>query len=165
MGMARPSRDREGAGKAGPFPHGRGSDGGEFMLVAGDVGGTKTVVALFEQEGEGLKLVRDQTFKSAEHASLDEILRQFLQGEKLSAGCFGVAGAVIDGRCETTNLPWVLDEKVLAKTTGAPRVKLLNDLEAAAYGMLFLRPEELVSLNPHSGKARKGNVAVIAAGT
>src|SRR5262245_14677167 len=135
------------------------------MLVAGDVGGTKTVLGLFEQSGTELKLVRDDTFKSQENASLEEILGNFLRGEKLEAGCFGVAGAVIEGRVETTNLPWVLEEKSLAKTIGAPRVKLLNDLEAAAYGMLFLNPDELVSLNPNASQHRKGNVAVIAAGT
>jgi glucokinase len=135
------------------------------MIVAGDIGGTKTVVALFEEEGNSLRLVRDETFKSKEHTSLEQILGKFLRGEKLTGGCFGVAGAVIEGRAQTTNLPWSLDEKALAKAAGAPRVKLLNDLEAAAYGMLHLRPDELVALNPDAPPPRKGNVAVIAAGT
>src|SRR5262245_42094450 len=134
-----------------------------FMFVAGDIGGTKTVVALFEESGGSLALVRDETFKSREHKSLEEILGKFLKGEKLKAGCF--AGAVIEGKAQTTNLPWSLDEKALARAVGAPRAKLLNDLEAAAYGMLYLKPDELVSLNPHAGAPRKGNVAVIAAGT
>jgi glucokinase len=143
------------------------------MIVAGDIGGTKTVVALFEESGGTLAPVRDETFKSRENKSLEEILGKFLKGEKLKAGCFGVAGAVIEGKAQTTNLPWSLDEKALAAAIGAPRVKLLNDLEAAAYGMLHLRPDELVSLNltplnpaAAGGAApRKGNVAVIAAGT
>ncbi len=135
------------------------------MIIAGDIGGTKTVVALFEESGGGLKPVRDDTFKSKENPSLEVILGKFLKGEKLEAGCFGVAGAVIEGRAQTTNLPWSLDESALAKATGAPRVKLLNDLEAAAYGMLHLESNELVPLNPHAGGARKGNAAVIAAGT
>src|SRR5258708_24931203 len=135
------------------------------MFIAGDIGGTKTVVALFEESGGSLALVRDDTFKSKDHKSLEEILGKFLKGEKLKSGCFGVAGAVIEGKAQTTNLPWSLDEKVLAQAVGAPRAKLLNDLEAAAYGMLHLKPDELVSLNPHAGTPRKGNVAVIAAGT
>src|SRR5262245_32263676 len=118
------------------------------MFVAGDIGGTKTVLALFEESGSSLQQLRDETFKSKDNASLEQILGKFLKGEKLKAGCFGVAGAVIEGKAQTTNLPWKLDEKALASAIGAPRVKLLNDLEAAAYGMLHLKPDELVSLNP-----------------
>jgi glucokinase len=80
-------------------------------------------------------------------------------------GCFGVAGAVIDGKSRITNLPWQLDEQVLARAIGVPRVKLLNDLEAAAYGMLHLSSAELCVLNPGSGPGRRGHAAVIAAGT
>ena len=138
------------------------------MILAGDIGGTKTVVALYETRGDELKLVRDGTFPSRDHAALEEILAKFLHGETnlaLQAGCFGVAGAVIEGKCQTTNLPWKLDEIELARSVKAPRVKLLNDLEAAAYGMLYLKPDELAPLNPHAQPRRKGNVAVIAAGT
>jgi glucokinase len=138
------------------------------MIVAGDVGGTKTVVALFDEAGGGLRLVRDATFPSQGHGSLEEILAKFLEAEKglaLRAGCFGVAGAVIDGRSQTTNLPWHLDEQELARAVRARQVRLLNDLEAAAYGMLHLEADELVPLNPGAGPRRKGNVAVIAAGT
>src|SRR3954447_4671884 len=135
------------------------------MFVAGDIGGTKTVLALYEEAGDDLKQLRDETFKSKDHSSLEQILGKFLKGEKLKAGCFGVAGAVIEGKAQTTNLTWMLDEVKLAAAIGAPRVKLLNDLEAAAYGMLHLKPDELVSLNPHADQPRKGNVAVIAAGT
>jgi glucokinase len=138
------------------------------MILAGDIGGTKTVLALFEETSSDLRLLRDGTFPSQAHASLDEILAKFLAGGPkpvLKAGCFGVAGAVIEGKCKTTNLPWELDEVLLAKSIGAPRAKLLNDLEAAAYGMLHLRDDELVALNPDARPRRKGNVAVIAAGT
>jgi glucokinase len=137
------------------------------MILAGDIGGTKTVCALFDEADGGLRLVRDGTFPSQGHASLEEILAKFLDSSPpaLRAGCFGVAGAVIEGKCHTTNLPWQLDEVDLAKAIKAPRVKLLNDLEAAAYGMLHLREDELMPLNPDAGPRRKGNVAVIAAGT
>jgi len=138
------------------------------MILAGDIGGTKTVVALFEESSGELRQVRDATFKSKDHKSLEDILGRFLKDgpvPKLKAGCFGVAGAVIEGKCKTTNLPWQLDEPELARAIGAPRIKLLNDLEAAAYGMLFLRPDEMVVLNQGAEPKRKGNVAVIAAGT
>jgi glucokinase len=138
------------------------------MFLAGDIGGTKTVCALYDEKGGELTLVRDGTFPSQGHASLQEILTKFLAGgasPALRAGCFGVAGAVIEGKCKTTNLPWELDEVELASAIKAPRVKLLNDLEAAAYGMLYLRDDELCQLNPDAKPRRKGNVAVIAAGT
>lgn len=140
------------------------------MILAGDIGGTKTVLGLYERSGGTLKQVREGVFPSQKHATFDEILHEFfaeIPGGKpaIAAGCFGVAGAVIDGKCKTTNLPWMLDEVELAKTIGAPRAKLLNDLEAAAYGMLHLDPEELHVINPGATPRRKGNVAVIAAGT
>lgn len=138
------------------------------MILAGDIGGTKTVIALFDNTSADLKLVRDDVFPSKDHKSLEDILAKFLHGEQISnlqAGCFGVAGAVIEGKCKTTNLPWQLDEVELAKAIKAPRVKLLNDLEAAAFGMLYLKPDELAPLNPDAKPRKQGNVAVIAAGT
>ncbi|HZY88350.1 MAG TPA: glucokinase [Gemmataceae bacterium] len=138
------------------------------MILAGDVGGTKTVLALFDDAGGELRPVRDATFPSRDHASLEEIVAAFLAADEAvppRAACFGVAGAVIDGKSQATNLPWHLDEGRLARAGGAPRAKLLNDLEATAYGMLHLRPDELAPLNPKAAAPRKGNVAVIAAGT
>jgi glucokinase len=136
------------------------------MILAGDIGGTKTVLALFEETADGLRQLRDATFASREYASLEDILAEFLRAEStlsLRAGCFGIAGVVMEGKCVTTNLPWTLDEATLAHAIGAPRVKLLNDVEAAAYGMLHLQPDELHVLN--AGTKRRGNVALVAAGT
>jgi len=138
------------------------------MILAGDIGGTKTVLALFEETGGGIRLLRDATYGSQEYSSFDEVLSRFLKeeaGQSLGAACFGVAGPVIEGRCQTTNLPWLLEESALARTLKAPRVKLLNDLEAAAYGILYLQSDELSVLNPGVGPKRKGNIGVIAAGT
>jgi glucokinase len=87
------------------------------------------------------------------------------QQPKVEAVCFGVAGAVIDGRCHTTNLPWVLEESSLSTLLGGVRVKLLNDVEATAYGMLHLPPDDLAPLHPPEVKARRGNIAVVAVGT
>jgi glucokinase len=138
------------------------------MIIAGDIGGTKTVLALYALEAGNLKLIRQSVFPSKGPKSLEEILEKFLVDEKnltIDAGCFGVAGAVIDGKCKTTNLPWELDEHKLADFLKAKKVKLLNDLEAAAFGMLFLNPTEKVHLNPDCKNGTSGNIAVIAAGT
>ena len=138
------------------------------MILAGDIGGTKTALALYDVAGGALRLVRESTYPSQTHASLEEILVKFLtesQGITLQAGSFGVAGPVIDGKCKTTNLPWHLDEIALASAIGAPRVKLLNDLETAAFGMLFLQPSDLVPINHLAKPRRDGNIAVVAAGT
>lgn len=137
------------------------------MIVCGDIGGTKTVIAAYQVKGRELNLVRDQTFPSGKYPSLEAILDEFGTAgieEPIQAGCFGVAGAVVEGKCQATNLPWSLDERLLADKIGAPKAKLLNDLEAAAYGMLFLKADELHTLNS-GNPARKGNVAVLAAGT
>jgi glucokinase len=136
------------------------------MILAGDIGGTKTLIALYEHgQAEGLRLIREASFASRSYASLEAILKEFLHGENVDAACFGVAGAVIDGKCHTTNLPWSLDEVDLTKVVSTKRVKLLNDLEASAYGMLFLKPEEVATLNSGHLPRRHGNIAVIAAGT
>jgi glucokinase len=137
------------------------------MILAGDIGGTKTVLALYDAAGAGLRQAREGTFPSRDHATFAEVLRAFLGGDRpaLRAACFGVAGPVLDGKVKATNLPWSLDEASLSAVLGGARVKLLNDLEAMAYGALFLRPDELASLNPSAAPWRRGNVAVIAAGT
>ncbi|HZR81858.1 MAG TPA: glucokinase [Candidatus Binatia bacterium] len=137
-------------------------------FLAGDIGGTKTILALFTARDDDLRPVREETYQSREHAAFDEILSAFERasgGLAIRAACFDVAGPVVDGRVKTTNLPWMLDERELARRLGIARVKLLNDLEATAYGMLHLPPEDLVELNRGTRPAHPGNVAVIAAGT
>ena len=145
------------------------------MILAGDIGGTKTILALFEPEASGLRQVRDAVFPSGNYRSFDDVVSEFMKSEigEVHAACFGVAGPVIDGRARITNLPWVLEEGALARLTKAaraktPRVKLLNDLEATAYGVLFLRDDECATLSsgtaPETPRA-KGHIAVIAAGT
>jgi glucokinase len=87
-----------------------------------------------------------------------------VQNFEIQAACFGIAGPIINGRCITTNLPWNITTEGLQKQLECSRVRLLNDLEATAYGMLYLRENEFVCLNPHAVKG-EGNIAVIAAGT
>lgn len=136
------------------------------MILAGDIGGTKTVIALFEEADHRLRAIREESFPSQNYGTLEEILHQFLgpgSRSPLRAACFGVAGPVIEGQSKTTNLSWELNERTLGDALHVPRVRLLNDLEATAYGMLHLDPTDLRVLQP--GLPRKGNIAVIAAGT
>ncbi|HUE29347.1 MAG TPA: glucokinase [Verrucomicrobiae bacterium] len=136
-------------------------------ILAGDVGGTKTELALFARSGDGLREFRARVYPSREYRSLEAIVRAFLEAEpggSVAAGCFGVAGPVRGGKARITNLPWELEEEALARTMGVPRVRLLNDLQAAAYGMLRLPPESFHTLHPGSG-GTPGNAAVIAPGT
>ena len=144
------------------------ADPASAVVLAGDVGGTKTLVGLFECSGSSLRALREQRFASGEHGSLEDILAAFLAAgprPAIGGACFAVAGPVIGGRAKATNLPWEMEEGSLARTIGSPRVRLVNDLEGTAYGMLFLRPEEEYVLLEGSRPPLRGHVAVIAAGT
>jgi glucokinase len=135
-------------------------------LLAGDVGGTKTALALFEKEAGGPRLLREATLPSREFESLEAAVARFLGAgprPAIAAACLGVAGPVVDGRCVATNLPWVIDERTLAAAIATPTVKLLNDLEVAAHGVLALPASELVTLQ--EGVRRQGHMVLIAAGT
>jgi glucokinase len=136
------------------------------MILAGDIGGTHTRIALFdEQATPQLRLVLDQTYPSREHHGLEEILSLFLSNQqvKLTAACFGVAGPVFKGQVTASNLAWVLDTLSLAKVLNLESVWLINDLAAHAFGIEHLAPHDLVSLN--AAPAAAGNRALIAAGT
>lgn len=138
------------------------------MLLAGDVGGTKTLLALLElRPGDGLtRIVREESLPSREFPTFEGVVRRFLADgppARIDTACFGVAGAVIAGRSTATNLPWVLDERTLAAEIPAGRVQLMNDLEAMGHGVLALPGESLVTLQ--QGMPRTGNIALIAAGT
>ena len=138
------------------------------MILAGDLGGTKTVLALYHEVSGRVETIREEIFKSQDFPQFEQVLKRFLEGSgqlQIRAMCIGVPGPVIDGRCKTTNLPWHLDEQQLAKAFGVKTVRLLNDLQAAAYGMLFLPASEMVALNQGNTLETKGNIAVIAAGT
>lgn len=138
------------------------------MILAGDIGGTKTALALFEPEGDHLRTVHEAKFPSRDHGTFDEILRQFL-GEagqtKVDAACFGVAGAILDGRVHTTNLPWTIEQANLVDLLKCDSTFLLNDLEASAYAMPHLPLDQLHILNPGVSRLDRGHIAVIAAGT
>ena len=136
------------------------------MILAGDIGGTKTHLALYTFHEGTLKMVAQQRFASRDFSSLEGVIAAFdaCHGVPLHAACFGIAGPVVDGVCRTTNLAWEITTPALQKYLNTLHVKLLNDLEATAYGMLYLDEDQFVSLNPQ-GRERLGNRAVIAAGT
>jgi glucokinase len=137
------------------------------MILAGDVGGTKTILAVFESSADGLNCIKKQQFSSADYQTFTELLDVFLTDVDcagIKAGCIGVAGIVVNGLCETTNLPWVLSSKAIGERINSQNVWLLNDLEASAWGLLDLPEQFFVELNPDA-QPRQGNVAVVAAGT
>jgi glucokinase len=137
------------------------------MILAADVGGTKTVLGLFAPEKTGLQVIAERTFQNAEYPSMEavfEAFRKLVPQAAPDVACLGVAGPVRDGRCQVTNLPWVLEENQLATNLRVRRARLLNDLEATALGTRHLEPADLARLDD-GGKHCQGNVAVIAAGT
>ncbi len=134
------------------------------MILAGDIGGTKTRLALFRVTGERLEMRGEESYPSREHAGLDGIVAAFraaLPGE-IREACFGIAGPVRDGRSQTTNLPWVVDAADLVRALRVVRVHLINDLEANAYGIAALEARDLVEL--HAGRPGAGNAALIGVG-
>ncbi len=136
-----------------------------MQVLAGDIGGTKTRLAIFETDGSALETLREETFSSRAYDGLEQIAGEFTErGAECDLACFGVAGPVRAGRCRTTNLPWEIDAELLRQALGMRQVSLLNDLEANAWGIAGLGPEDFASLNPGASDA-SGNGAIIAAGT
>jgi glucokinase len=135
------------------------------MILAGDVGGTKTSLALYRREARGLLRNRMGTYRSREHADFDAILRDFLGGGgAVERACIGVAGPVEGGRCRLTNLDWEVDEASLRRTLGVREAYLINDLQATASSLPFLRESDKAVIQ--EGEADpQGNMAVLAAGT
>jgi glucokinase len=136
------------------------------MILAGDIGGTNARLAYFQPQNGHLRLVSERTFPSREHSELGEIVSRFVDdsGTRPDAACFGIAGPVRNGRVETSNLPWVIEQSLLAKQIHLPATLLINDLEASAWGIGALAAGDLVPLNRVSGPC-VGNQGVIAPGT
>ncbi len=136
------------------------------ILLAGDVGGTKTALAIFSLEETSLRPLAEASFPSARYPTFDSLVREFLSDIRLpvEAASFGVAGPVLRGRARITNLPWVIDEGELARSLGLRSVQLLNDVEAIANFVPSLAPPDLHTLNEGETDL-EGNIAVIAPGT
>src|SRR5262249_55817630 len=136
------------------------------MLIAGDIGGTKTDLAIYSPEsGPHTPLAQTQVH-SADYPSLEAMVAEFLAREKMSVdvASFDVAGPVINGRVKTTNLPWVLDEQTLANELDLRAAHLMNDLEAVARAGPALRTVDVITINKGEPVA-KGPIGIIAAGT
>jgi glucokinase len=135
------------------------------MILAGDIGGTKVQLALYDEGADARKPVRDGRLASRDHATLADGLRAFLGAPEpeLSRVVLGVAGPVVDGRCVATNLPWTVEAAALSAEFGEARVELINDLEATAWGIGVLGEDDLLTLQ--RGADIAGNRALIAAGT
>jgi glucokinase len=138
------------------------------MLIAGDIGGTKTDLAIFSSEAGPLVPLAQTRVPSADFPSLQAIVKEFLAKEKkpVDRACFAVAGPVIGGRVKTTNLPWLIEEGSLADELNINRqsVHLINDLEAIANAVPILRPSDVETINVGE-PVPKGAIGVIAPGT
>jgi glucokinase len=144
------------------------------VILAGDIGGTKCNLALYEVDGKSHRKITDQRYDSREFPAFEELISKFLldtraetrgaRAHAIEAAGFGVAGPVIDRRVKATNLPWVVEASALSTQLGTRHVVLLNDLEATGYGLAHMKPSELSTLNrgvPSTGSTQ----AVLAAGT
>ena len=139
------------------------------MILAGDVGGTKVHLALYNFQGGRLQHLREQKYPAQQYASLDLVVREFFAAgsepaKEVTAACFGVPGPVRDGRLKLTNLPWVLDTRELSKALGIEHLFLINDLEANGYGIPELSAEQISVL--HEGDVSAvGHRGLMSAGT
>jgi glucokinase len=137
------------------------------MILAGDIGGTKTVLALFaDHEPIGSGPLQEARYPSTEYDSLEAVIEEFLEqtGAVPSCGCFGVAGPVYRQTSQITNLPWKIDARSIGERFGIDRVTLVNDLESIATAVPHLDSEDLHTLN-HGEPMPRGNIAVVAPGT
>lgn len=136
------------------------------MILAGDVGGTNARFSVYSPDGA--RSLRTEKLPSKDFTSVERAAQAFLAkgNEQITAACIGVAGPVLDGRCETTNLPWVLDERAIAKALAIPRVVLINDLVALGLGAVRLPPDRLRLIHgTQLPGVAPGNLAILAAGT
>ena len=162
------------------------------MILAADIGGTKINLALYEWDKERVDPVREDSVWTADYETFEEVLTEFLEEPirsesdeswdeeddsssettpndtpvTLTAACFGVPGPVLNNACHTTNIPWSIEGDKLAEFLKVPKVRLLNDLEATAYGLQLLTPDEIADLNPTApSPPPDGTRALLAAGT
>ena len=137
-----------------------------MMLLAGDIGGTKSHLAVFADGGSPRAPLREEVLQSDCFSGIEDLVREFLKRNDISADrtCLAIAGPVISGRAAVTNLPWIADAETIRRTFGFQSVRLLNDLAATARAVPLLKPAELHTLSPGE-PAAGGAIAVIAAGT
>jgi len=136
------------------------------IILAGDIGGTKSNIAVFTVIGDTLTIERNQRFHSSAFPGLNAILREFLKNERRSvlAACFGVPGPVRHGRARPTNLTWGVDAAEISEEFSIPYVSILNDLAANAYGISELKPSDFATIQEGAADA-EGNRCVVSPGT
>lgn len=136
------------------------------MILAGDIGSTKSNLAYFKIRKHGPQPIIEQTLPSREFTSLPELLSKFISRHRLKVAdaCLFIAGPVTNQHCQTTNLPWIVDANRLSEELNLPVIWLINDLEANAHGTAELTPADFGVLNEGSAEAA-GNQAIISAGT
>ena len=139
---------------------------GKDLILAGDIGGTKTSLGLFSMGKNRPALRHKKVYRSADYKKLEHIIDEYLSGIRLKPfrACFGVAGPVKNGNCKITNLPWSISEKRIEKYFKLKKAILINDLEAMAWSIPFLKGSETVRLNSVKSPG-KGNISLIAPGT
>ena len=137
-----------------------------MRVLAGDIGGTKTRLGVFDVHGTRLEIVTERSYPSSRYSGLENIVQNFLDGSGADCrqACFGIAGPVQRGRAQATNLPWIVEEQTIAELFGFEHVALINDLEANAWGIGALRKNDFWTLNAGS-PAAGGNACIISAGT
>jgi len=135
------------------------------MILAGDVGGTKTYLARYRETGGRLVRAGLRSFPSRNYTGLEQILGEYLAGgDPVESVCIGVAGPVVEGKSRVTNLPWEVDRESVRRACRAKQGFLINDLQATACSIPFLPAESLATVQPGEGKP-EGTIAVMAAGT
>ena len=138
------------------------------MIIAGDIGGTKTLIGLFEARDRRPASIASRAYTTLDYPGLPDIIEAFYRdlGRRpaITSAAFGVAGPVIDQTAEMTNIPWRVDATKLRGAFGFERIRLLNDLEAMAYSLPVLDSQELHPLQPGTHRP-DGNIALVAAGT
>ncbi|MES9944956.1 MAG: glucokinase [Candidatus Thiodiazotropha sp.] len=139
-----------------------------MQILAGDIGGTNTRLALYQANAESqLELLLTETYPSQSYDSIEAVLQRFLThptARQIERVCFGIAGPVIDQVCETTNLPWRVSARRISEQFGFQQARLINDLEANAWGIPLLEDKDFFTLSPGAERAQ-GNRSIIAAGT
>jgi glucokinase len=137
------------------------------VILAGDVGGTKTHLGLFGLDNRVPALLREHRYATADFASLESVCADFLGAgnQTIQSVCFGVPGPIIGGQARPTNIKWQLDERVLSRALADAPVRLINDLGATAYGVIHLADSEIRVLQRGAYQLHQGDIAIIAAGT
>ena len=137
-----------------------------MIVLAGDVGGTNARLAFVELEGSRARMVQRETYPSRDYPGLAAIVRRFCAGAGSlpERACFGIACAVVGDDCSTPNLPWTVNARDLAADIGIPRTTIINDFVAIGYGIEFLVPTDLATLQAGNPTAH-GPIALIGAGT